>query len=138
MASFVYNSFWEDLARGNIDLDTNTFRVMLVTDAYVPDKDAHVKRDSITNEITATGYTAKGPTVTFTITKDTATDRISYTMSSISLPTFTGTSRRAIYYRDRGGASSADELIACNDFGANVTYTAATMSIAAFNIRVQN
>ena len=138
MASFVYNSFWEDLARGNVDLDTNTFRMMLVTSSYVPDKDTHAKRSSVTNEISATGYTAKGPTVTFTITQDAATDRISYTLSSASLASFTGTSRRAIYYRDRGGASSADELIACNDFGADVTYTAATMSVAAFNIRVQN
>ena len=112
--------------------------MMLVTGSYVPDKDTHVKRSDITNEITATGYTAKGPTVTFTITKDTANDEILYTINSVSLSSFTGTSRRAIYYRDRGGASSADELIACNDFGADVTYTSATMSVAAFNIRVRN
>ena len=36
MASFIYNSFWADLGAGTIDLDTNTFKVMLVTSSFTP------------------------------------------------------------------------------------------------------
>jgi hypothetical protein len=31
MAPFIYNSFWEDLGKGEIGLAVDTFRVMLVT-----------------------------------------------------------------------------------------------------------
>ena len=39
-----------------IDLDTDTFKLMLVTSAYTPTK-THAKRSDITNEVTA-GYIA--------------------------------------------------------------------------------
>jgi len=62
MPSLIYNSFFEDLARGAIDLDTDTIRVMLVTSSYTENKDTHTKRSDVTNEITGTGYTAGGVT----------------------------------------------------------------------------
>jgi hypothetical protein len=138
MASFVYNSFWEDLARGAVDMDTDTFRMMLVTSSYTPDQDAHLKRSSITNEITGTGYTAKGPTCACTVAKDTATNRVTFTFAGISLPTSTLTARRGIIYKDRGGASSADELVMVNDFGADIVTTAQTFVVAASVITLQN
>lgn len=138
MASLIYNSFWNDLGKGNIDLDTDTIKVMLVTSTYTENKDTHTKRSDITNEITATGYTAGGKTVTVAVATDTATDRTTYTLQSVNWTGFSGTSRKAIYYKSRGGASSADEIIACNDFGADVTITSATMVVADSVITVQN
>jgi hypothetical protein len=60
MANVIYNKFKRDIADGNIDLDTDTIKVMLVISAYTPDQDAQDKRDDITNEVSGTSYTAGG------------------------------------------------------------------------------
>jgi hypothetical protein len=138
MASIVFNSFWDDLARGAIDLDTDTFKVMLVTSAYVEDKGLHLKRSSITNEVAGAGYTAGGTACAFTVTKDTVNDRLDVTLGAVSWPTSTITARKAVFYKSRGGASTADELVAVNDFGSDVISTAGTFSLTASTIRVQN
>lgn len=138
VASLIYNSFWEDLAKGAIDPDTDTIKVMLVTSSYSENKDTHTKRSDITNEISATGYTAGGKTVTVAVAKDTATDRVTITLQSVNWTGYSGTSRKAVYYKSRGGASSADELIGVDDFGTDVTITGATMVVADSVITIQN
>ena len=138
MASLIYNSFFEDLARGAIDIDTDTIKVMLTTSAYTEDKDAHLKRSAITNEVTGTGYTAGGNVVTCTVTKDTANDRLDVTLGGTTWPAATITARKAVYYKSRGGAASADELIAVVDFGSDVTSSGATFTLTASTLRIQN
>ncbi len=138
MASLIFNSFFEDLARGAIDLDTDTFKVMLTTSAYAEDKDAHLKRSAVTNEVTGTGYTAGGATTSVTVTKDTANDRLDISIGAASWPTSTITARKAVIYKSRGGASSADELVAVIDFGSDVVSTAGTFTLTASTLRIQN
>ena len=138
MASLIYNSFFEDLARGAIDLDTDTFKVMLTSSAYAEDKDAHLKRSSVTNEVTGTGYTAGGNAATFTVTKDTANDRLDVTLGGTTFPTSTITARKAVYYKSRGGAAGSDELVAVVDFGADVISSGATFTLTASTLRIQN
>lgn len=138
MASLIFNSFFDDVAKGSIDCDTDTFKVMLVTSAYTPDKDTHLKRSSVTNEVSGTGYTAGGATSAVTVTKDTGTDQVEIEFGAVSWPSSTITARGAVYYKSRGGASSADELVAYNDFGSDVSTTAGTFSIAASTITIQN
>lgn len=138
MASLIYNSCLDDLARGNIDFDTNTFKVLLVTSSYVADKDVHDKRDDITNEVVGTGYTTGGVTSACTVTKDTANDKVTLSFAGVSWPASTITARGAVYYKSRGGASSADELVAYVDFGGNVSSTAATFSLGSSVITLQN
>lgn len=138
MASFIYNSFWEDAANGRINAGADTFRAMLVTSSYTADKDAHNRRDDVTNEVTGTGYTAGGATCTFTVTRNNTLDRIIFTFASVNWPTSTITARGAVVYKARGGASSADELIFYNDFGTNVTTSATTFTVAQSVITVQN
>jgi hypothetical protein len=139
MASLIFNSFWDDLARGAIDADTDTFKCILVTSAYAEDKDAHTKRSNVTNELAASGgYVAGGQAVTVSVTKDTANDRVDISLGGFSIPAATITARKAVYYKSRGGAASADELVAVIDFGADVTSTNGTWSLAASTIRIQN
>jgi hypothetical protein len=83
MASLIYNSFVDDMARGAIDADTDTFKVMLVSSAYSPNKDTHDKRDDVTNEVSGTGYTAGGVTSACTVTKDTANDRVTLSFAAV-------------------------------------------------------
>lgn len=138
MASIIYNSFLDDVFRGNIDCDTDTFYVLLVTSAYTEDKDVHDKRDDVTNEVSGTGYTAGGVAVTVTVTKDTVNDRIDVSLGSASWASSTITARKAVYYKRRGGAASADELVAVNDFGSDVITTAGTFTLNASTVRIQN
>lgn len=138
MASFIYNSFWEDLAKGAIDLDTDTIKVLLTTSSYAEDKDTHLKRSSVTNEVSGTGYTAGGATTAITITKSTAADTTTISFGTVTWPTSTITARKAVYYKSRGGASSADELIAINDFGTDVSSTGGTFTLNASNLIINN
>jgi hypothetical protein len=138
MASLIYNSAIDDMARNNIDFDTNTFKAMLVTSTYTPNKDTHDKRDDVTNEVTGTGYTAGGATSTVTVTKDTANDKVTIQFGAVSWASSTITARGCVYYKSRGGASSADELVAYNDFGSDVTSSGGTFSVAASTITLQN
>lgn len=138
MASLIYNSFWNDALTGAIDLDTDTFYAMLVTSSYTENKDTHLKRSDVTNEVTGTGYTSGGAASAVTVTKDTANDKITITLGAVSWATSTITARKAVYYKRRGGASSADELVAVNDFGSDVSSTGGTFTVAASTITLQN
>jgi hypothetical protein len=138
MASLIYNSAIDDIVRGAIDADTDTFKALLVTSSYTPNKDTHDKRDDVTNEVTGTGYTAGGVTTACTVTKDTANDRVTLQFAAVSWATSTITARALVIYKSRGGASSADNLVAYNDFGSDVSSTAGTFSVAASTITLQN
>jgi len=138
MASLIYNSAPDEMARGDIDFDSNTFKAMLVTSAYVASKDAHDFRDDVTNEVSGTGYTAGGATSAVTVTKDTANDRVTIQFGAVSWASSTITARGCVYYKSRGGASSADELVAYADFGSDVSSSGGTFSVAASTITLQN
>lgn len=120
MASVIYNSCMFHEAKGNIDFDTDTFKAMLVTSAYTPDVDAHDYRNDVTNEVAGTGYTAGGAATAVTVTQDNANNRVSIAFANITWSAATITAARgAVIYKSRGGASSADELVAYVDFGAD-------------------
>jgi hypothetical protein len=139
MASLIYNSTIDEMARGDIDFDTDTFKAMLVTSSYTPNKDTHEFRDDVTNEVAATGgYTAGGVTSACTVTKDTANDKVTLQFAAVSWAASTITARALVIYKSRGGASSADELVAYNDFGSDVSSSSGTFSVAASTITLQN
>lgn len=129
MASLIYNSFMDDLAKGNIDLNTDTFYVLLVTNTYTPNKDTHTKRSDVTNEVVGTGYTAGGQAVTPTLTLDTANDREDITFADVTWTSSTITARAGVVYKRRGGASSADELLFYVDFGSDISTTGGTFTL---------
>ena len=71
-----YDSFKEYIGDGTIDMDNDTFKLMLVTSTYTFSA-AHTVKTDITNELsTANGYTAGGASltsVTWSQTSGTAT-----------------------------------------------------------------
>jgi hypothetical protein len=138
VASLIYNSAIDDMAKGAIDFDTDTFKTLLVTSSYTPNKDTHDKRDDVTNEVTGTGYTAGGATSACTVTKDTANDRVTVSFAATSWATSTITARAAVIYKSRGGASSADELVCYVDFNGDVSSSAATFTVGSSTITLQN
>lgn len=138
MASLIYTSALDDMARGAIDFDTDTFKAMLVTSSYIPNKDVDDKRDDVTNEVVGTGYTADGIASAVTVTKDTANDQVTIAFAAVTWSSSTITARGCVYYKSRGGASSADELVAYNDFGSDVSSTGGAFSVGISTITLQN
>jgi len=140
MPSLIYNSFFDDLARGNINPSVDTFKLMLVTSAYAPDKDVHTKRSQVTNEVAnGNGYATGGAVVAATVTKDLGNDRLNIDFSDPSWPNSSITSRAGVIYKSRGGANTADELVAYVDFGADVTSTNGTFAVDITTpLRIQN
>lgn len=103
---------------------------LLVNDSYTPNFDTHDFYNDITNEVSGTGYSAGGATLTsteLTISSGTlvydAAD-VSWTTSTIS------NAMAAVIKFSRGGASSADELILLSDFVTAVSTTAGTLLVA--------
>lgn len=59
----MYNSAREYIGDGSIDLDTNTFKLMLVTNSYTPSA-SHTQKSDVTNEVAnGNGYTSGGATL---------------------------------------------------------------------------
>lgn len=138
MASLIFNNFFAAWAAGDVIPGVDTFKALLTTSGYTEDKDAHAFRDDITNEVTGTGYTAGGNTVTVSAALDTVNDRLNITLGGTTWPASTITGRKAVYYKSRGGAASADEVVAVNDFGSDVVSSSGTFTLNASTLRIQN
>lgn len=115
----------EDKLGGSI-LD-QTIKVALVTSSYTFDQEAHDYFDDITNEVSGTGYTAGGATLTSkscTMSSRVTTfdaDDVTWTSSTI-------TARGAVIYCDTGTASTS-LLIAYLDFGEDKSSTSGDFKI---------
>lgn len=122
------------LAKGMVDFDTDTFKVMLVNNTYDPDtnQDTHDFRDDVTSyEVAASGtYATGGGTLAgVSVTYDGTSNEVRIVWNDISFTSATITARTAIIYKARGGAASADELIAYAKEASDVTSTAGTFTI---------
>ena len=118
-------------ANGAVDWDTDTIKVGLYTASYTPDQDAHNFRDDLgANEVANSGtYAAGGATIgSRSITTDAASNEVRLLGGDVQWTGFTGAFRYAVVYKARGGASSADELIAYSDLGAQ-SVTNATVTL---------
>lgn len=130
MASLVYNSFMRDIAVGNVDCDTDTFKMMLVTSTYTAAK-SHSKRSDVTNEVAAGGgYTAGGNACALTVAAtDNVGNKVDISFSVTSWTSATITARAGVIYKSRGGLATADELVGYVDFLSNITSTNGTFAV---------
>lgn len=130
VSAFVFGQFLDHLAQKRIDLDSDTIKVALATSAWTPNQDTNDYFDDVTNQVTGTGYTAGGATLTgVTWAYTAATNTWKFDAADVSWPSSTITARYAVIYVDTAGAASTDPLIAYVDFGADVATTAGTFSI---------
>lgn len=91
--------------------------------------DAHDFQDDLTNEVTATGYTAGGATIaTPTLTGGTGT--LTYDGANVSW-TITGTLtfRYAVIYDATPAAAASNPLISIIDFDTDQTITDGTLTL---------
>lgn len=133
MASGLYaitflNALKNDLA---VDLDDTTagrFKVMLVTSSYTPDFGTHDFKTDVTNEVTGTGYSAGGESLTsVTLTQSGGT--ITFDADDVTWASSTITARGAVVYDD---SLVNDPLIAYIDFGADKSSSAGDF-VLSFN-----
>jgi hypothetical protein len=125
------------LSNASLDLDTGSgYKLMLVTSSYTPNQATHDFRDDIgANEASGgTGYTAGGFTLA-SLALSLSTLTLNWDAADISQAIVGGpfAFRYGVYYRARGGASSADDLVGYVDFGAQ-SVTDATINITQTNM----
>lgn len=123
------------VTNGSVDLDTDTIKLILITSSYTPTQGTDNFRDDLgANEASGgSGYTAGGFTVG-TKTLGVSSLTLNWDGADISQAITGGpfAFRYGVFYKSRGGAASADELIGYVDFGAQ-SVTDATINITLTN-----
>ena len=130
VTALLYGSFPAKLANKEIDWDSDTIKVALATSTYTPAQDTHDYFNDITNEVTGTGYTAGGATLASkTVTYTSGTNTQAFDAADTSWASSTITARYAIIYDSTPGTAATNPLIGYVDFGADVSSTAAAITI---------
>lgn len=119
------------LADSELDWATGTWKCALITSTWTPAQatDEFFSTPEA-NEVSQTGYTAGGIALT-TVAPVISGQEIRYDSTTNPQWTITGsvTARYAVIYKELGGASSADPLVAYVDFGQDETATDDTFTI---------
>jgi hypothetical protein len=120
MASKLYGQFLSQALNKEIDWDSDTVKVALLTNAYTPNQDAHNYYDDVVaNQVTGTGYTAGGLTLTNkTNTYIPDTNTIILDAENVTWSSSTITARYAVIYVV-GGTNATSPLVGYVDFGSD-------------------
>ena len=131
MASKAYGQFIGKALNKEIDWDTDDIKVMLVSSAYSPNQDTHDYLDDVVaNEVSGTGYTAGGVSLTGkTNTYDAATNTIVLDAADVTWANSTVTARYAVIYNNTGASNATKPLIAYVDFVSDQSSTAGNFTI---------
>jgi hypothetical protein len=121
MPSQLYGQFIQQAFNKEIDWDSDTIKVALLTNAYTPNQDAHNYLDDvIANEVTGTGYTSTGITLANkTNTYDSATNVIKLDADDVTWASSTITARYAVIYDATPATNATRPLIGYVDFGSD-------------------
>lgn len=136
MASFNFTNLAKHLAKANIDWDTASFKVLLVssvptTTDTTGNQDTWEFRSAVTNEITGTGYSAGGIAQPFTLNGLTLVggkQTITWTNITNGWTSATFSAVGCIIYLSTGNAAT-DILLHFVDFGGTVSCTNGNYSI---------
>lgn len=116
-------------AANRVDWANDTIKVALCTSSYTPDQDTHDFFDDITNEVSGTGYTAGGETLSGkTVNYDASTNTMSLRANATAWTSATLTARYAVVYKSTGTAGTSP-LIGYVDFGGDEVVSSGTFSI---------
>ena len=121
MPSKLYGQFLSQALNKEIDWDTDTIKVALLTNAYTPDQDAHNYLDDVvTHEVSGTGYTAGGNTLANkTNTYNSGTNVIVLDADDTTWSSSTITARYAVIYDATPATNATRPLIGYVDFGSD-------------------
>jgi hypothetical protein len=121
-----YRNVFTKAFNKEIDFDSDTIKGMLCTVTYTPDLDAHIYKSSVTNEVTGTGYTATGatltsPTMTYTAANSWATTRANSTAYAAGAIVRPATGNGYLYQASTAGTSAASIPTYPTTIGSTVT-----------------
>jgi hypothetical protein len=126
----LYGKLFLAMFNKEIDLLDDTIKGMFTTSGYTPDQDAHDYKDDITNEITGTGYTAGGPTLTGkTLTYTGATNKIMFDADDTNLTGTTITVRTVVLYDATPGSDATRPLLGYQQSSADISTTGGDFTI---------
>jgi len=131
----AYSAALEGVNKGTVDLDTNTFRMVLVTSAYTPAQNTHTAWSDISaNEVAnGGGYTTHGKLLTCTVTR--SSNVVTFDCDDQSWTAATITAKYAVIVKDgdaNGALAAGDVPLAYCDLstgGGSLSSTAATFSV---------
>lgn len=118
-----YGLFFQSAFNKEIDIDSDTFKVMLCNSGYVPNQDTHRYKNQVTNEVSGTGYDAGGATVPggLTMSYTAATNIMSFDGGDIAWTgaTLIGANapRYAVLYDSTPATDATRPLVGYIDFG---------------------
>ena len=132
----VYGAAELAIRNGSIDLDTNTFRMVLVTSSHTPNQSTHSTwADASANEVVGTGYTSSGKLLTCTNARSGLV--VTFDCDDQSWAAATITAKYAIIVKDadaNGTIASTDALICYADLDTGGGSLSSTASAFAVNI----
>lgn len=119
--AFMYGSALMKALNKEVDWDTDTIKVALATSSYTPSQDADdYWNDVVANEVSGTGYTATGITLTTkTIGYTSGTNVIKLDADDVTWSSSTITARYAVIYDATPGTDATRPLLGYVDFGSN-------------------
>lgn len=126
----LYGKVFTALWNKEIDFDTDVIKLMATTSTYTPDQDAHDYKDDVTNEITGTGYTATGATLSSkTVTYTGATNKHVLDGADVTWTTSTLTARHFVLYDSSPGSDATRPLIGYQSESGDVSTSGGTLSV---------
>lgn len=127
MASGIYNRAKANWFNKEVDMEADTIKVMLLDNTHTFDADHDVIGDVSGNEISGTGYSAGGVTLSGkAVTQDDTNDRAVFDATDVSWTTATFSAYHAVLWDD---TVSGDPLLCSIDFGGVKSVTAGTFTI---------
>ena len=131
MPSKLYGNFLKQALNKEIDWDSDTIKVALLSSSYTPNQDTHDYFDDVSSfEVTGTGYTTGGITLASkTSTYDGTNNVIILDAADVTWSSSTITARYAVVYDDSGASAAAKALIGYVDFGSDQSSTNGNFTI---------
>jgi hypothetical protein len=131
MPSKLYGQFLAKALNKEVDWDSDSIKVGLLSSSYTPNQDTHDYYDDVnTYEVSGTGYTAGGQTLgSKTVTYDSANNVIILDAADTTWSSSTITARYAVIYDDSGATNASKALIGYVDFGSDQSSTNGNFTI---------
>lgn len=122
VTAFWYGNAFISVFNKLVDIDSDAIKTMLTTSTYVPNQDTHDFKDDVTNEVSGTGYTATGTTLTTPVSLYTGGTNVwNFDADDALWTTATITARIAVVYDSTPGTDATRPLLSYVDFGADQT-----------------
>jgi hypothetical protein len=126
----TYGSLIAKAFNKEVDFDSDTIKVALLSSSYTPNQDTQDYWDDVSSfEVSGTGYSTGGATLANkSVSYNSSTNVTKFDADDVSWTSSTITARYAVIY-DATGTASTSALIGYVDFGSDQSSSSGTFSI---------